>query len=100
MQHKAQYNNFIKELLDALEGPVQDMGIYARLLAMECELKEWTEEQMQQTESNAFITDQMLSFCEDTCTNVALEMKTELQSLLVYLDDYWQTTSEVKSGLN
>ncbi|MFN0030924.1 MAG: hypothetical protein ACKVOR_02050 [Flavobacteriales bacterium] len=93
IQHRARYNNVVKELLDQLPDFHAEMGVYSRLLAMESTYKEWT--QQQSDDSKAYITDDMLTLSDDACTQATHEITASVLRLLYHLDDYWRTTAEV-----
>ena len=102
IKHRAKYNNYISELIDELENTLPDLGIYARLLAMETSYKEWTAQKIKESNSSSlpFITQEMLETADDEQVLAATELHKEVQELLFYLSDYWQTTDEIKSELN
>ncbi len=87
-------------MMEELEDAQAELAVFARLLAMESDLKEWVEKQIQNADEPSHMTDEMLDYCEDHCTAVAQRMNKEVLSLLKFLDNYWKGTAEVRVDEN
>ncbi len=100
IQHTANYNNYIKELLEELEDAQAELAVYARLLAMGSDLAQWLQNELENKTVPAHITYTMLSLCTDHGTAAAHTINMEVLSLLNFLDTYWRGTAEVHVGEN